>query len=95
MTDMVQYRPGQIDASVSTLSGNLNTIRQQPEDRIQTGVRYVNAGAGQFSDRFNEVNNDYARLTSEVQQTIQQIITAVTEAKASNAAHDLRSASSI
>lgn len=95
MSDVVQYRPGQIEASVSTLTGNLNTIRQQTEDRINTGQRYVQANNGQFIDRFNELNNDYARVTEEAHQTIQQIITAVTEAKASNAARDLRSASSI
>lgn len=95
MSDVVQYRPGQIEASVSTLTGNLNTIRQQTEDRINTGQRYVQANNGQFIDRFNELNHDYARVTEEAHQTIQQIITAVTEAKASNAARDLRSASSI
>ncbi|MEN4397436.1 hypothetical protein [Mycolicibacterium conceptionense] len=95
MSDVVQYRPGQIEAAVSTLSGNLNTIKQQTEDRINTGNQYVQANQGQFIERFNELNHDYARVTEEIHQTVAHIITAVSEAKASNAARDLRSASSI
>ncbi|KMV18273.1 hypothetical protein ACT17_11580 [Mycolicibacterium conceptionense] len=95
MSDIVRYRPGQIEAAVSTLSGNLNTIKQQTEDRINTGNQYVQTNQGQFIERFNELNQEYARVTEEVHQTINHIISAVTEAKASNAARDLRSASSI
>lgn len=95
MSDIVRYRPGQIEAAVSTLTGNLNTIKQQTEDRINTGNQYVQANQGQFIERFNELNQDYARVTDEVHQTVSHIISAVTEAKASNAARDLRSASSI
>lgn len=95
MSDVVQYRPGQIEAAVATLSGNLNTIKQQTEDRINTGNQYVQANQGQFIERFNELNQEYSRVTEEMQQTVGRIISAVTEAKASNAARDLRSASSI
>ncbi|MGJ6127153.1 hypothetical protein QN239_31700 [Mycolicibacterium sp. Y3] len=95
MSDVVQYRPGAIESSTSTLSGNLNTMKHQIEDRIQTGQRYIQANQGQFVDRFNELNHDYSRVTEEATQTIQHIITSVIEAKASNAARDLRSANSI
>ena len=95
MSDVVQYRPGQLESATSTLSGNLNTIKHQIDDRIQTGQRYIQANQGQFIDRFNELNHDYARVTEEATQTVQHIITSVIEAKTSNAARDLRSANSI
>ncbi|MBU8820338.1 hypothetical protein KL864_31140 [Mycolicibacterium goodii] len=95
MTDIVQYRPGQIEAAISALTGNLNTMKQATDDRIHTGQQYIQTNQGQFIERFNELNQEYARVMDEAHQTINHIITAVSEAKASNAARDLRSANSI
>lgn len=93
--DITQYRPGQIEGATGTLSGQLSTMRQQADDRIQAGMRYVHSGAGQFTDRFLEKNRQYDILQQEKQDTIQKIINAVNEAKVQNAARDMRSASAI
>jgi len=95
MSEVVAYRPGQIDAAISTLTSNVNTMRQQTDDLGHAAQTYVQSGSGQFSDQVQQVSNQQRQVQEEMTQTTQQIIQAVEEAKNSNHARDLRSASSI
>lgn len=93
--DIVQYRPGQIASATATLTGQLNTMRQQADDRIHAGTQYVHSGAGQFTEQFQAKNEQYRAAKTEYEETVHKIINAVNEATAQNAARDARSASSI
>ncbi|WP_195165917.1 hypothetical protein [Mycobacteroides abscessus] len=92
---VVQYRPGQLDGATASLRGLLGNLRGHVEDRVSSGTTYVQAGSGQFSDRFNEVNTQYRTTMEEATKTIEQMISAVEEAKTNNGARDARSAASI
>lgn len=95
MSDVVRYQPGLIEAATSTLTGNVNTMSHQTDDFAHSGQQYVQSGSGQFSDQVQAVVHKQQQQLGEMIHTTQQIISAITEAKASNAARDLRSANSI